>query len=211
MLKFYYSTQTAATAARIALEEAAISYEGIEISWRRNLNVEKLAAVNPLGQVPVVQADFGVLTQVHAIIEYAADHGGERGLLPAAGTPARDQARAWLSFIASDFQKGFLPIAFAERWTQNTEAQNEIRRAAKEGVDKHLAYINQALAGKSFVLGNDYSLVDAYLFVILGWCKWSGVGLSAHANIAPYLRRVYERPAVQKVLKDEDLLDFFPA
>jgi glutathione S-transferase len=193
------------------LEEAAISYEGIEVSWRRNVNVDKLAAVNPLGQVPAIQADFGVLTQTHAILEYAADHGGVRGLLPAAGTPNRDQARAWLSFIAADFQKGFLPLGFADRWTQNPDAQNEIRAAAKEGVNKHLAYINHALAGKSFVLGEDYSLVDAYLFVILGWCKWSKVSLAPYANIQPYLRRVYERPAVQKILKDEDLLDFFPA
>ncbi|RYZ93909.1 MAG: hypothetical protein EOP11_27145, partial [Proteobacteria bacterium] len=128
----------------------------------------------------------------------------------AAGTPARDQARAWLSFVASDFQKGFLPIGFADRWTQIPEAQAEIRNAAKAGVEKHLEYINAALEGKNFILGAEYSLVDAHLFVVLGWCKWSAVPLAPFANIQSYLRRVYERPAVQKILKDENLLDFFP-
>lgn len=211
MLKFYYATQSSSTAARIGLEEAGLPYEGIEVSWRRKVNLEEVKKVNPLGQIPVLMADFGVLTQNIAILEYAADQVPEKGLLPKAGTPEGWQARAWLSYMAADFQKAFGPFAFADRFTKNETAQGEIREAAREAIAGHVAYVNQSLEGKAYLLGSRFSMVDAYAFVVLGWCKWAEINLASYKNILPYLHRIYERPAVQKVLKEEDLLDFFPA
>lgn len=211
MLKFYYSTQTCSTAARIALEEAGIAYEGIEVSWQRNVNVPELNAVNPMGQVPVLVAGDEVLTQSIAILEYIADRAPAKKLLPFAGTRERLQALSWLAFVGADFQKCFGPVFLASRWTKDEAAATEIRRWSAEQIKKHLAIINDALPDdEEFLLGEHFSVADAYLFTILGWCKWSKVPVSPYARILPYMKRVYARPVVKRVLEQEGLLDFFP-
>lgn len=211
MLTFYYSTQTCSTAVHIALEEAGLPFQGVEVSWRRNVNVDKLEAVNPLGQVPVIVESNRKLNQSIAILEMIADRASGRKLLPAAGTWERTEALSWLSFIGADLQKNFAPFVLAARWTANESAQADIKRAASDTLAKQLAYVDRSLAGKDFILGNEFSVVDAYLFTILGWCKWAEVNVSPYPNIQPYLRRVMARPAVQKVLAKEELLDFLPA
>lgn len=210
-LTFFYSTQTCSTAVHIALEEAGLPFTGHEVSWRRKVNVAELEAVNPLGQVPVIQDGGKTLIQSIAILEYIADKAPAKNLLPKAGTWERAQAMGWLAFIGADFQTAFGAIGRASRWTSDTNAQASIKAAAVENIQKQLAYIDQALAGKDFLLGKQFTVADAYLFTITGWCKWSEIKMSQHKNLSAYLRRVYERPAVQKVLAKEELLDFFPA
>ena len=210
MLTFFYSTQTCSTAIHIALEEAGLPFNGIEVSWKRKENVAELEAANPLGQVPVLVHDGKTLNQSIAILEYIAEQAPTKNLLPPVGSWERAYAQSWLAFIGADFQKSFWPMFMASRWTTDTNIQMEIRKSVIAGMDKHLTYINEGLGGKDFILGKQFSVVDAYLFTILGWCKWSEVKLSTYKNITPYLKRVYERAAVQKVLAKEEMLDFIP-
>ena len=211
MHTFFYSTQTCSTAVHIALEEAGIPFEGIEVSWKRKVNVAELEKVSPLGQVPVLVKDGKSLNQGSTILEYIADQAPTKKLVPAAGSWERAQAQSWLAFIGADLQKSFGPMFMASRWTNDTTVQTEIRKSTAEGIHKHLAYIDQALAGKEFILGKQFSVVDAFLFTILGWCKWSEIKTGKYSNIMTYLKRVYDRPAVQKVLAKEDMLDFMPS
>lgn len=210
MLKFFFSTQTCSTAIHIALEEAGLPFEGTEVSWKRKLNVAELEAVNPLGQVPVLQDDGKTLTQSIAILEHIANLAPAKKLLPAAGTWEHSQAMGWLAFTGADFQKAFAPIFWSTRWTADVSAQMAIKKAAIDTIQKHLAFVDQSLAGKDFILGSQFSVADAFLFTITGWCKWSEVKTSGHKNLTAYLKRIYDRPAVQKVLAKEELLDFFP-
>ncbi len=211
MLTFFYSTQTCSTAVHIALEEAGIPFNGVEVSWKRKVNVSELEAVNPLGQVPVLVKDGQALNQCISILEFVGDQSPAKKLLPEVGTWERSQALSWLSFIGADFQKSFLAMFMASRWTKDTAVQTEIKKGVVEGIDKHLAYIDRALAGKDFILGKQFSVVDAYLFTIVGWCKWSEIKIGKYANLVAYLKRVYDRPAVQKVLAKEEMLDFIPS
>lgn len=211
MLTFFYSTQTCSTAVHIALEEAGLPFKGVEVSWKRKVNIAELEAANPLGQVPVIVKDGKALNQCIAILEFVGDQVPAKKLLPPVGSWERSQALAWLSFIGADFQKSFLAMFMASRWTKDTAVQTEIRKEVVEGIEKHLAYIDQSLNGKSFILGDHFSVVDAYLFTILGWCKWSEIKIGQHKNLVAYLKRVYDRPAVQKVLAKEEMLDFIPA
>lgn len=211
MLKFFYSTQTCSTAVHIALEEAGVPFAGTEVSWKRKSNVDKLEAVNPLGQVPVIVDGDKTLIQSIAILEHIANLAPQKKLLPVQGSWERTEALAWLAFIGADFQKAFLPMFMAARWTDDTKTQTTIRTATAQGIEKHLAYIDRALAGKEFLLGKDFSVADAYLFTIAGWCKWSEIKISKYTNLVNYLQRIYKRPAVQKVLAAEEMLDFMPA
>lgn len=210
MLKFYYSTQTCSTAARIALEEAGLSYQGVEVSWQRNVNIAELAEINPMGQVPVLVAGDEVLTQTIAILEYIGDRAPGKKLIPYAGTRERRYALSWLAFLGADLQKCFAPFFLGPKWAKDEASASEIRRWATEQLDRHLKVINDALPEEDFLLGEDFSVADAYLFTLLGWCKWSKVSVSPYPQILPYMKRVYERPAVKRVLEQEGLLDFFP-
>ncbi len=211
MLTFFYSTQTCSTAVHIALEEAGIPFQGVEVSWKRKVNVDELTAVNPLGQVPALVSDGHAIIQSSAILEYIADHAKGKNLLPAAGTWERTQAQVWMAFIAADFQKSFAPLFWASRWTSDTATQTAIKKTSLENIEKYLGYIDHALTGKEYILGKQFTVVDAFLFTITAWCKWSEIKISQHSNLTAYMKRVYARPAVQKVLAKEEMLDCLPS
>jgi glutathione S-transferase len=69
-----------------------------------------------------------------------------------------------------------------------------------------LAYVAQQLAGKSFLLGNDFSVADAYLFTILGWGQYVGIDIAQWPVLKEYHGRMFMRPAVQATLKAEGLI-----
>lgn len=212
MHTFFYSTFTCSTASHIALEEAGLPYEGIEVSWKRGLNVKALEAVNPAGQVPTLLVDGDqskVLTQSVAILEYIADH-GQKKLLPAPGTWERAQAMRWLAFVAADYHKSFGPVFRASAWTTNETAQNEIKAAARAHIEKHLGVLDAHLKGRDFLLGKSFSVVDMYAFIATGWCKAAEVKIAKFPNVRDFMHRVYEIPSVQKVLQAEDMMGYIP-
>lgn len=211
MIKFFYSTQTCSTAVHLALEEAGLPFEGVEVSWRRKVNVEELEKVNPLGQVPALVIDGKSLIQSIAILETIGDLAKGKNLLAPAGSWERTETLAWLSFVGADFQKAFAPLFLASRWTQDIPAQTAIKNATLETLNKQLTYIDKALAGKEFLVGKTFTVADAYLFTIAGWCKWSEVKIAGYPNLVAYLKRIYQRPAVQKVLAKEEMMDFIPS
>ena len=207
-MKFYYSSATCSTACHIALEESGLNYTPVEVSWERKLNVEELDRLNPLGAVPVLVSEQGkALTQNTAILEYIADLSPKSGLLPAPGTWERAETMSWVAFVAADLQKSFGPLFQAESMTESKTAQAEIEKFALGKIHDLLKHIDQNLAGKDFIVGNQFTIADAYLFVVTGWCKWVDISIDQYRNLSSYRGRIYERPAVQKVLKIEDLLD----
>lgn len=211
MLTFYYSTGTCSTVTHIALKAAGLPFEGVEVSWQRKKNVEELAKVSSLGQVPVLVKDGSVLTQVAATLEFIADQVPEKSLLPKNGTWERAQANRWLAYISSDLQKAFGPFWTVSYMTQNTEAQSDIKKFALDNLQKQLAYVDNALEGKDFLLGKEHCLVDVYLFVVVGWCKYQNIKTSPFKNLHAFMKRMNEFSLVQKVLKEEGLTDYLPA
>ena len=204
-MKFYYSTGTCSTACHIALEEAQMAFTPIEVSFKRDLNVSELDMKNPLGAVPTLEIEPGkVLSQNAAILAYIAE---KTPSLSVQGSWERLEMIQWLAYLASDFQRAFTPLFASEMMTKNEEAQKEIEAYGKENMTKHLDFIEQSLNGKDYILGKSFSVVDCYLFTIASWCKWVDIEFSQHKNLSNYMSRIYQRPAVQKVLKIEDLLD----
>ena len=211
-MKFYHSTATCSTATHIVLTEAKVNFSPVEVSWKRNVKVEELAKVNPLGSVPALELDDGrVLTQNAAIFEYIADAHPEARLLPPPGTWERAQAMSWISFASADLHKAFFPIIGANRMTKVEAAHNDLRAFARDNVKKYLAHIDQQLNGKNYILGKEFSAPDAYLFVVIGWCKWAEIPVAPYSNVMAYMKRVAERASVREVLKKEELTDYLPA
>jgi glutathione S-transferase len=208
MIKFYYSTATSTLMSALAFEEAGLEKEAKEVSWQRDLNVGELNDLNPLGLVPViVTSDGKTVTQNTAILEYIADQKPEKNLLGKAGSSERAQAISWISFAAAEFQKSFLSLNRASEMTSNETAQKDIKAYALKNIRGYLSYIDQSLAGKDFLVGNQFSMADIAVFTFLGWCNWYEINTSEYKNVKGFLKRVSSRPAIQKVLQSEDLVE----
>lgn len=196
----------------IALEESGLSYTAVQLDFSKpDSNTAELERLNPLGVVPVLVNDQGKkLTQNAAILEYVADQKPESGLLPAAGSWERYEAVSWLSFVAADFHKAFTPL-FATKaiWGQEggqAGGQDEFKKWCWGNIKGYLKYLDQGLAGKDYLTGKKFTVADAYLFTVGGWCEDVGVSTDEYKNYNTYISRIYQRPAVQRVMKAEGLL-----
>lgn len=208
-MKFYFSTATCSTACHIAMEELGPDFTPVEVSWKRELNVAELNKLNPLGAVPVLVSEHGkTLTQNTAILEYLADQKPSAHLLAEHGTWERNETMSWVAFVASDLQKAFSPFFQAKSISTSESVQKEIIDFTTNRIKVLLDYIEQKLAGKDYIMGKQFTIADAYLFTILGWTKWVKISTLEHKNITSYMKRVFDRPAVQSVLKKENLLDY---
>jgi glutathione S-transferase len=171
MLMLYYSAGSCSTSCHIALEECGIEYQAIRLDWDHpDANLEKLKKLNPLEVTPVLELDSGnVLTQNAAILEYLADQKPESRLLPPTGTWERAEALSWLTFVSSDLHKSFSPLFALRSMVSDEAAQGEIRNWAIQGVKKYLSHVDARLNGRDFLMGSQFTVADAYLFVVTNW------------------------------------------
>lgn len=208
MIKLFYSAGSCSTSCHISLEESGLKYEAIEIDWdnESDPHIAEVNRLNPMGTLPIAQIDGEkLLTQNAAIHTYIADQVPDRKLIPKVGTFERAEVMNWLSFVSSDFHKSFSPLFALQSFEETT--REEIRKWAFNNVNLCLAYLDQNLAGKDYLTGKTFTVADAYCFVVSGWTRWLKVPTDNYKNLQSYLARVYQRPAVQKVLKEEGLLE----
>jgi len=211
-MKLYYSAGSCSTSCHIGLEESGLPYQAIEVDWDQNKNVAELEKLNSLGVVPVLVNNEGrTLTQNEAILQHVADLNPKSGLLAPVGTWERAQTLAWLSFVAADLHKAYSPLFGLDRVYKSDTTKAEVRAFVTDNVQKHLAHVNAHLAadqgGRDYLMGKQFTVADCYLFVVASWSKWLSLDMSAHSSLNAYLARVAARPAVQRVLKAEGLLE----
>ena len=150
--------------------------------------------------MPALELDDGeVLTEGPSILQYIGDRSPESGLVPAAGTWARCRLQEWLNFITSEIHKGFSPLL-------RPGTPDAYKVIAKELLVKRLDYIAQQLAGKTYLLGDDFTVADAYLFTVLNWRTRIGMGFDRWPVLEQYDARVAVRPPVQAAMKAEELI-----
>ena len=117
---------------------------------------------------------------------------------PANGSLARYQFQGWLNFIATEIHKSCTPFF-------SPLAKDDWKGAARANLDRRLGLVNEHLADKPYLMGDEFSVADGYLFTTLSWMKYIGIDLATFPNLAAFQARVAARPAVQKALKDEGL------
>jgi glutathione S-transferase len=202
-MKLYYSPGACSLSPHIVAREAGIP---IELD-RVDLAAKKIKpgdadfyAVNGKGQVPTLQLDSGeVLTEGPAIVQYLADQKPASGLAPANGTMARYHLQEWLNFITSDLHKVFAPLFRAT-------TPDEYVKITKENLAGKFTFLDKKLAGKQYLMGDQFTVADAYCFTILNWTKFKDIDLSSWPNVTAYIGRVGSRPKVQEALKAEGLI-----
>ena len=139
------------------------------------------------------------MTEGPAIVQYLADRVPEKRLVPPAGTVQRYQLMEWLNFISTELHKGFSPLF-------NPKTPEDWKTVVKTQLARRISYVDQKLQGKNWLMGDDFTVADAYLFTVLGWSKNVGVDLSPWPKINAYLDRIASSPAVQATLKAEGLM-----
>lgn len=198
-MKLYFMPGACSFAPHIILHEAGLKHEvdKLDRTTRKTVGGEDYNDVNPKGYVPALRLDDGqVLTEAAVILQYLADQKPESGLAPPAGTLARYRLMEWLHFISTEIHKVFSPLFKAD-----------ITPAAREAQVAQLArrfdYVEQRLREKSFLMGDDFTVADAYLFTVASWSTPLNIDLQRWPKIVEYLARIGARPAVQAARKME--------
>ncbi len=195
-MRLYYSPGTCSLAAHIIAEEAGIAIELERVDIRKMPHVTASGAdfsqVNPKGYVPALQLDDGsLLTEGAVIVQYLADLNPESGLLPRAGTLDRYRIQSWLNFIATELHKMYSP------WLFHPEYGESMQQIAREKIAERLALAEDALKeGGPYLTGEQFTVADAYLFVIVGWSPYVKVDLVNFPNLRAFMERVSSRPKV---------------
>ena len=201
-MKLYYSPGTCSLSPHIVAREAGLAVDMVLASTKTKKLQDgtDFYTINPKGSVPVLELNDGQrLTEGPAIVQYLADLAPASRLAPPAGSWERVRLQEWLNYITSELHKGFAPL-FTPGMPEEAKALFRARLL------QCFAYVDAQLAGKSYLMGEDFTVADAYLFVVSNWGQFVGVDLGVYANLVALRARVAARPAVQAALEAEGLV-----
>lgn len=201
-MKLYYSPGACSLSPHIVLHEAGLAFEAIAAPTKTHTLPDgtDYYRINPLGYVPYLTLDDGrSLHEGPVIVQYIADLVPAKQLVPANGTFERYKLQEWLNFIGTELHKTFSPL-----FTPNTHETT--KAAAIDRIHNRLKWVEGEFAGKQYLLGDTFTVADAYLFTVSNWGQYVGISLDAYPNLLAYRARVAARPAVQAAMKAEGLL-----
>jgi glutathione S-transferase len=202
VMKLFYSRGACSMAAHIVLHEigAKFEVEQVDLKSKQTGSGADYKQINPKGYVPALQLDDGeLLTENVAILTYLAELKPEAGLAPTQGAHAKYRLLEWLGFVSSEVHKNYSPL-FSPL---TPEAYKPILH---ERLKLRIGYLDAHLAGRQYLFGHQFSVADAYLYVVLNWSKGVNVDLSTFANVRAFQELVTNRPAVQAAMRTEGLV-----
>ncbi|MFN7152296.1 MAG: glutathione transferase GstA [Acidovorax sp.] len=201
-MKLYYSPGACSLSPHIALHEAGLAYTPVLASTKSHKLQDgtDFYSINPLGYVPVLELDDGTrLREGPAIVQYIADQVPLKMLAPVNGSLQRYRLQEWLTFIGTEVHKGFSPLF-------NPATPEDYKPMVRERLLQRLQWVDSQLADKQYIMGDQFTVADGYLFTVTNWTKPTQLDISGLANLAAYRERVGARPAVQAAMKAEGLL-----
>jgi glutathione S-transferase len=201
-MKLYFSPGACSLSPHIVAHEL-----GIELALEKvDTKTKKIASngsdyltINPKGYVPALALDDGgVLTEGPAIVQYLADKKPDAKLVPPNGTLERYRLQEMLGYINSEIHKTYSPLF-------NPNTSPELRQERLEYLRKRYTFLEPLLADRKYLFGDQFTVADAYLFVVTNWSKPVKFDLSEFPNIVAFQKRVAARPAVQAAMAAEGL------
>ncbi|MBT9609281.1 MAG: glutathione transferase GstA [Aquabacterium sp.] len=201
-MKLYLKPGACSLSPHIVLQELGLAHETEVVDLARKVTASgaNFLDINPKGYVPALMLDDGtLLTEGPAIVQYLADLHPEAKLAPPNGSLARYQLQSWLTYIGTELHKNFTPFF-------NPAASAEMKTQAGAMLQRRFALVESELASKSYLMGEDFTVADAYLFTVTSWAKFIHFDLSAFPQLQAFQTRMAARPAVQRALKAEGLI-----
>jgi len=198
-MKLYTHPGSCSSASHIGLVEAGLDVEAVKLDLKTDRKLpdgRQLSDINPKNYVPVLELDNGeLLTENVAILQYIADRNPDAGLAPAAGTMERLRLQEWLGFTNSELHKGssmlFMP-----------DLPDATRKMVIERLNGRLQFLDRHLSNNQYLMGEQFTVADAYLFIVLSWAPMLGYDLGPYNNITAYQERVGQRETVKKVVAE---------
>ena len=183
-MKLYYAPYTCSLSPHIVLRELGLPFKLVKVDnkTKRTADGRDFRAIN--------------LTEGPAIVQYLADLKPESGMAPATGTRERVRLQEWLNFVTSEIHAGSTPLF-------NAALPEEAKEFFREKLFQRLSFLQDTLSRQDYLMGAAFSVVDAYLFTVLGWCKFFSIDLGRWPELPAYVKRIGARPAVQAALRAE--------
>ncbi|SFS12981.1 glutathione S-transferase [Dyella sp. OK004] len=200
-MKLYYAAGACSLSPHIVALEAGIpvELEKVDNKTKRTASDQDYWQINPKGYVPALALDNGeLLTEGPAIVQYLADLKPESALAPANGTSARYRLQEMLGYINSELHKSYSPLF-------KPETPDVVREERKEYLRKRYRLLEQRLAKHPWLIGDHFTVADAYLFTVTNWAKHVALDLSEFPALLDFQQRVAARPTVQAALEAEGL------
>ncbi len=200
-MKLYYSPGACSLSPHIALLEAGLPYDLVKVDLRSKKldNGDDYLKVNPKGQVPALALDSGELvTEGPVIVQRIADKVAAKNLAPARDSAERYKLQEWLTYINGELHKNIGPLF-------NPALSDEAKAIFKDRAMGKFKYLDSQLAGREYLMGKQFTVADAYLFVMLRWADGMKFDLSGLNNLLAYKDRVAARPKVDEALVKEGL------
>jgi glutathione S-transferase len=200
-MKLFYSPGACSLSPHIVLLEAGLPFdlEKVDLRAKKLENGEDYLKLNPKGQVPALVLDGGELvTEGPVIVQMIADKVPARKLAPGRDSAERYKLQEWLNYITAEVHKNFGPIF-------SPMLADDAKTFFKDRVMGKFKYLDGKLAGHDYLMGQEFTVADAYLFVMLTWAERMKFDLSGMPNLVAYKARVAARPKVQEALAREGL------
>jgi glutathione S-transferase len=201
-MKLYYMPGACSLSPHIVLNESGLAFDKVKVDGKTKATDAggDFRTANPLGYVPLLELDDGTrITEGPAIVQWIADKVPDKKLAPPAGSMERVKLQSWLNFVTSELHKGFSPLF-------NAAMPDEAKKIFRERLASRFAHLDKHLASNDYLMGKEFSVADAYLFVVSNWAARVDVDLAPYANVLAYRKRVGARPAVQAAMKAEGLI-----
>lgn len=199
-MKLYYSKGACSLAIRIIIHELGLNceYEAVDLKSKKTEQGKDFLTINPKGSVPALEtADKQILTENSVIQQYLADTHHATNLLPPASDFKRYRVLEWLNFVSTDLHKACTPLFYPVVPDETKE------RIFKPLLKHKLKFVNQEIGEQNYLINNNFTLPDAYLFVVLTWMAKLGIQLEEFSQLNRYLNNLKQRTSIAAALQEE--------
>ena len=200
----YYAPRTCALASRVALDKAGATYRLHRVDFaKQEQQSPEYLAINPLGRVPALVTDRGVLTETPAILAFVAQTFPAARLAPLDDAFAFARAQAFNSFLCSTVHVAHAHRRRGHRWADDPAAIEAMKKKVPESLGQCVALIERHWLRGPWVMGDDLTVCDIYLFTLAQWLEMDGVDVASLPKVLDHRRRMAADPIVANAVADE--------
>lgn len=204
MLTLYYAPNTCSLATHIALIEAGAPYELVHLSFASvDQRKPEFLALNPKGRVPALVTGEGILTETPALLAYVAQKFPDAKLAPLGDAFAFARAQAFNSYLCSTVHVAHAHRMRGYRWTDDADAIAAMQRKVPQSVTESFALIEDGMLEGQWVLGERFSICDAYLFTLAQWLEADGADLARLPKVLEHRARCAAHDSVRRAIEEE--------
>ncbi|MDG1887128.1 MAG: glutathione S-transferase family protein [Alphaproteobacteria bacterium] len=200
-MRLYYSPNSCALASHILLEEVDANYSIVEINFKENEQRQAdYLSINAKGRVPALLTEDGILTETPAILLYIAQRYPEKKMVPKDNIFQLAKVQEFNSYLCSTVHVAHAHLSRGSRWADDPLALASMTAKVPETIGACFAFLESSIGDMPWVLGNDYSICDPYLFTVTRWLKRDGVARSNFPKIDAHYGRMKDRLAVRNIV-----------